>query len=262
MSSVHSLERACPWDGFQPAGDPATGPMAVGGDLAPATIVGAYRIGLFPWPTCDPALEAALASKFHDAVTRGEIPNLTPHIPGSERLRWWSPDPRGALRVDDLHLSRSLRAHLHRCGWTTTLNRCFRRVVTSCVRGEINRWITPELIEAYTQLHHLGHAHSVEVWDGDELVGGMYGVLTGRIYTGESMFFRRANASKVAFVDMARRVRDAGGVLMDTQTPGEHLKTFGAIEMPRVEFLALLLAVRDDRIDLVIDRLPASRLAI
>ncbi len=261
MSSVDLAARVCPWDGFEPAGDPTTGPMAVGGDLQPATILGAYRIGLFPWPTCDPALEAALASKFRDAIARGDIPHLTPHIAGSETLRWWSPDPRGTLRLADLHLSRSFRHHLRRCGWTTTLNRCFREVVMNCIRGEINRWITPELIEAYTTLHDLGHAHSVEVWDGDQLVGGMYGVLTGRIYTGESMFFRRPNASKVAFVDMASRLREAGGVLIDTQTPSDHLKTFGAIDLPRTAFLTLLSAVRDDRIQLATDRLPASRLA-
>jgi leucyl/phenylalanyl-tRNA--protein transferase len=117
------------------------------------------------------------------------------------------------------------------------------------------------MIDAYSQLHELGCAHSIEVWEGDQLVGGMYGVLTGGIYTGESMFCRRQDASRVAVVDFAARLNEAGGVLLDTQVSSPHLSRLGAVEMSREQFLELLYAVRDHEIDLPQEKRDAGRLA-
>ena len=251
---------ASPWEGFVLGGDPASGPVAVGGQLDPATMIGAYRIGVFPWPTSDASLLQELYKQYGASIRSGHIPNLTPERQPSLEIPWWSPDPRGVLLLDAVHISGSLRRCLRHCGWTTTLDVCFEKVVENCVRGEIMRWITPEMIAAYTKLHHLGHAHSIEVWEGEELIGGMYGVVTGRVFTGESMFFLRANASKVALVDFADRLREAGGLMIDTQTSSEHFKSMGAQEMPRAQFLEILAAVRDKGVRIRMDRLDVSRL--
>jgi len=251
-----------PWDGFRTGGDPHTGPVAVGGDLSPATLVGAYRIGLFPWPTSDPILNRALDREYGRDVRRGDIPSLTPGQKNAWRLPWWSPDPRGILTPESLHVSRSLKRHMRRCGWTTTMNRSFREVMENCVRGEEGRWITKEMIAAFSELHELGYAHSLEVWDQTgRLAGGLYGVLTGCLFDAESMFSRETNGSKVALMDLAWRMQEAGGLYIDTQTITEHLITMGAFEMKKAEFHSLVLTHRDAQIRLLTDELPVARLA-
>ncbi len=193
------------------------GVVGLGADLAPATLVSCYRDGIFPWP--------------HDDVP----------------LPWFSPDPRAVIPVGEVHLSRSLRRTLRRCGWTTTVDRAFPDVMAACGtdRGEDGTWITAEMLAAYTALHDLGWAHSVEVWDGPDLVGGIYGVQVGGIFTGESMFHRRTDASKVALVDLVQRFAGAGGHLLDVQILTDHLATLGAREVPRADFLAHLHRWRD-----------------
>jgi leucyl/phenylalanyl-tRNA---protein transferase len=219
--------------------DPATagedGLVGIGADLEPATLVDAYRRGIFPWPH-----------------------------PGAP-LPWFSPDPRGVIPLDGLAVSRSLRARLRRSGWETTVDRAFAAVLAGCADrpGPIREggtWITPPMRAAYQRLHDLGHAHSLEVWDGAELVGGLYGVGVGGVFTGESMFHVASDASKVALVDLTTRLVEAGGCLIDVQMVTPHLASLGARDVSRAEFLALLARVRDLPVRLAGDRLPVARL--
>jgi leucyl/phenylalanyl-tRNA---protein transferase len=210
------------------------GVVGVGADLAPATLVDAYRRGMFPWPH--------------------------PGVP----LPWFSPDPRGIVAADDLHVSRSLKRQLHRCGWTTTVDVTFRGVVSACAadRGDgQGSWITAAMARAYGRLHDLGWAHSLEVWDGDRLVGGLYGVQVGGVFTGESMFHRETGASKVALVDLVTRFRAAGGRLFDVQLTTPHLRSLGARDLPRRDFLDVLARAQHLDVRLATGRRQVSRLA-
>jgi leucyl/phenylalanyl-tRNA---protein transferase len=219
--------------------DPATagedGLVGIGADLEPATLVDAYRRGIFPWPH-----------------------------PGAP-LPWFSPDPRGVIPLDGLAVSRSLRARLRRSGWETTVDRAFAAVLAGCAdrSGPVREggsWITPPMRAAYQRLHDLGHAHSLEVWDGAELVGGLYGVGVGGVFTGESMFHVASDASKVALVDLVARLAEAGGCLIDVQMVTPHLASLGARDVSRAQFLDLLARVRDLPVRLAGDRLPVARL--
>jgi leucyl/phenylalanyl-tRNA---protein transferase len=219
--------------------DPATagedGLVGIGADLEPATLVEAYRQGIFPWPH-----------------------------PGAP-LPWFSPDPRGVIPLDGVTVSRSLRVRLRRSGWETTIDRAFAAVLAGCAdrprdQLEGGTWITPPMRAAYQRLHDLGHAHSLEVWDADELVGGLYGVGVGGVFTGESMFHLATDASKVALVDLTARLTQAGGCLIDVQMVTPHLASLGARDLARAEFLDLLARVRDDPVRLPTDRLPVARL--
>ena len=218
--------------------DPATadpeagGLVAFGADLRPATLVDAYRRGIFPWP--------------HTGT----------------RLPWFSPDPRAVVWPDRVRVARSLRQRLRRSGWTTTVDAAFDTVTARCAARPWREgtWITRPMRQAYGRLHELGWAHSVEVWEGDVLVGGLYGVRVGACFTGESMFHRRTDASKVALVDLGQRWAEAGGTVIDVQLPTDHLRSLGAEEMARAEFLSLLAGLRDQVVCMATDRLPVSRL--
>jgi leucyl/phenylalanyl-tRNA--protein transferase len=247
------------WNGVAAASDPDR-PVAVGGDLDPATLIGAYRRGIFPYPPGNAQEAADLCERFGHAVAHSTIPNLTPDRPASLDLPWWSPDPRGVIPVESVHLSRSLRARLRSCGWTTTVDRSFAQVVGRCGEGRASAWITPALAAAYIRLHAAGFAHSIEVWDGEELVGGLYGVLVGGVFMGESMFQRRSDASKAALADAASRLHQSGAAILDIQFVTAHLRKMGAVELPRDCFLGVLADVRDARIRLDTARQPVSRL--
>lgn len=219
------------WTFPDPGESDEDGVLGVGADLAPSTLVDAYRRGIFPWPH--------------------------PGVP----LPWFSPDPRGVIELDELHCSRSLRRTLRRSGWTTTVDVAFAEVVRACAgdRGDEGTWITPEMARAYGRLHALGWAHSLEVWEGTALVGGIYGVQLGGVFTGESMFHRRTDASKAALVDLAARLRAAGGRLLDVQLVTEHLARMGASSVPRAWFLDELHEARDLDVRMVTSRLPVDR---
>jgi len=159
-------------------------------------------------------------------------------------------------------MSRSLARHLRHSEWETTVDREFSAVVEGCrVRPGEGTWITDEMAAAYARLQGLGWAHSLEVWDGSRLVGGIYGVRVGGCFTGESMFHRSTDASKVALVDLARRWHAAGGAFVDVQLATDHLSRMGAVEVPRTRFLAMLAEVHDRPVAMRVDRLPVSRLA-
>ncbi|MGI8810863.1 MAG: leucyl/phenylalanyl-tRNA--protein transferase [Acidimicrobiales bacterium] len=223
-----------PWRIPDPStADPdAGGVVGFGADLKPSTLVDAYRRGIFPWP--------------HPGVA----------------VPWFSPDPRAVLLPGGLRISRSLRKRLRRCGWSSTVDVAFEAVIDACRHrpGGEGTWISREMRQAYARLWRLGWAHSLEVWDGDELVGGLYGVAVGGCFTGESMFHRSTDASKVALADLVARWYEAGGALIDVQLPTPHLTSLGAVEMERATFLSRLDTVRDRHVPLVVDRLPVSRL--
>jgi leucyl/phenylalanyl-tRNA--protein transferase len=189
------------------------GLLAVGGDLAPGRLLAAYRHGIFPWYSDD------------------------------QPILWWTPDPRAVLFPDELKVSRSLRKTLRQGRFEVSLDRGFGEVMRACAEPRsdgLGTWITDDMVEAYARLHSLGHAHSVECWSGGELVGGLYGVAIGRVFFGESMFSRRTDASKVAFVHLVAQLRAWGFGVIDCQVGSKHLASLGAREVRRSEFEALL----------------------
>ena len=190
--------------------DPASGLVAIEGDLYPERVLSAYAHGIFPWFNEQPIL-------------------------------WFSPDPRMLLRFGELRVNRSLRKNLRRRRFEVRLDTAFSRVIRACAEtprpDQDGTWITPEMIEAYEALHDLGFAHSVEAYRGGELVGGMYGVSLGGAFFGESMFARESDASKVAFVHLCRQLEAWGFDFLDCQVHTEHLERFGAREVPRERFL-------------------------
>lgn len=226
--------------------------VAVGGRLDPETLRSAYRNGVFPWP---PSEEEAAS---HDRLVRrlvrhGDVPVL-PGTPDGPLVPWVSPHPRAVLLTHQVSVPRTLRRLLRRTGWETTVDACFEEVVRRCAdRGE-GTWITRAMQEGYTALHHEGGAHSVEVWDGDRLVGGLYGVLSGRVFSGESMFFVESGASKAAVVDLCRRLDEAGVPLLDTQQESEHLAAMGQVLVHRSEYVEVVRSLQGVQVELPTER--------
>jgi leucyl/phenylalanyl-tRNA--protein transferase len=214
--------------------DPETaddeGLLAVGGDLGVQRLLAAYDRGIFPW------------------YDEG-LPPL-----------WWSPDPRAVMDPAHLHVSKSLGRTLRQQRFRVTFDRAFREVMRECGRERAGgTWIVPEMLEAYAELHRLGHAHSFEVWQDGALVGGLYGVHRGGLFAAESMFHRVANASKVALVTSIRSLFAAGIELYDVQFVTPHLAALGARELPRRSYLQRLAGARErsvdlSSLDLVLDR--------
>lgn len=200
----------CSWAFPDPTEADETELVAVGGDLEPATLIAAYRSGLFPMP-----LER-------------------------RRIGWMSPDPRGIIPLDALKVSRSLRQSMRR--YEVTVNTSFESVMRSCADpGRPHGWINKEFISAFTRLHDLGWAHSIETrTPSGELVGGLYGVRIGGFFAGESMFSTERDASKVALVVLVERMRESGMELLDVQWLTPHLASLGAIAIPRDDYLARL----------------------
>lgn len=199
----------------------ANGLLAMGGDLSPERLVAAYSRGIFPW------------------------------FSEGEPILWWSPDPRLVLRPEAFKLTRSLRKRVRSAGWRISVDTAFLPVIHACAHaprpGQDGTWIVPEMITAYTRLHRLGIAHSVEVWDGHRLVGGLYGLAVGRMYFGESMFSAVPDASKAALWALCSRLASWGWPLIDCQQQTAHLLSLGAESWPRDEFLvAVNPLVRDD----------------
>lgn len=189
------------------------GLLAAGGDLSPERLLNAYRRGIFPW--------------FSDG----------------EPILWWSPDPRIVFRTDGVHLSRRFRRQLRGSGWVARADTAFVDVVSACAAtprpGQGGTWITDDMREAYNELHRLGHAHSVEVFDdGNRLIGGIYGVAVGRMFFGESMVSLASGGSKAALAALAFRLQTWGWPLIDAQVENPHLLRMGGESRPRTRFLA------------------------
>lgn len=195
------------------------GLLAAGGDLRPERLLAAYRHGCFPW------------------------------YQEGQPLLWWSPDPRTVLFPDELHVSRSLRKRMRHGDYRVTFDKAFAEVIQGCAGPRSyadGTWITTPMQDAYARLHEMGVAHSVEVWQQGQLVGGLYGIAMGELFFGESMFSRATDASKVGFVTLVERLREWGFALIDCQMPTRHLESFGARSIPRAAF-AEALAMHLDR---------------
>jgi len=200
---------------FPPVSDAdSDGILAVGGDLSPERLVLAYKSGIFPWFEAD------------------------------EPIIWWSPNLRMVLFLDELVVSKSMRNILNRNVFKVTFNQNFREVISNCQKikrnGQNGTWITNDMIEAYCKLNELGIAKSVEVWQNDKLVGGLYGVDLGTVFCGESMFSKVSNASKVAFISLVNQLINANYKLLDCQVYNEHLESLGCKEIERSEFMKIL----------------------
>jgi leucyl/phenylalanyl-tRNA--protein transferase len=226
--------------------------VALGGRLDPQTLRSAYRNGVFPWP---PSLEDAADhdKQVRRLARRGEVP-LLPGTPEGPLVPWVSPHPRAVLLTHHASVPRTLRRLLRRTGWETTLDTCFEEVVRRCADRPDGTWITPAMQQGYTALHREGGAHSVEVWDGDRLVGGLYGVLSGRVFSGESMFFLESGASKAAVVDLCRRLVEADVPLLDTQQESEHLAAMGQVLVDRWEYVEVVRSLQGVQVELPADR--------
>lgn len=204
------------------------GMLLVDDDLSRERLLEAYRRGIFPWPIVDGALEV---------------------------VTWWSPDPRAILPLDQLHVSRRLRRRIRSGKYVVSLNRNFPAVISACAEpraGDSGTWITPSLAQAYLDLHRAGYAHSLEVWSGDQLAGGLYGVALGGFFGAESMFHRLTDASKVALVYLVQHLRRQGFTLLDVQQWSPHLGRLGAREIPRTAFLRQLRRALDAEVNLSI----------
>ena len=190
------------------------GILAVGGDLSTERLLLAYKSGIFPWFEAD------------------------------EPILWWSPSDRMVVNPQDYKVKKSLRNIINRDIFKITFNQNFEEVITNCQQikrvGQNGTWITKDMINAYCDLHKQGVAMSVEVWQNDELVGGLYGVDLGTVFCGESMFSKVPNASKVAFIHLAKQLELANYKLLDCQVYNNHLESLGCIEIEREEFLAIL----------------------
>jgi leucyl/phenylalanyl-tRNA--protein transferase len=184
------------------------GLVAIGGDLSVARLRAAYSSGIFPW--------------YNDGFP----------------VLWWSPNPRAILPAEELHVSRSLRRRLERKDYVLTWNLAFSEVILACGQGRKGgTWIVPEMRRAYQQLHHEGHAHSLEVWQENRLVGGLYGVQSGALFAAESMFHRVTDASKIAVVAASLSLHRAGIRLFDVQFATSHLRSLGVKEISRDDYL-------------------------
>jgi leucyl/phenylalanyl-tRNA---protein transferase len=193
-----------------PHAAPRHGLIAAGGDLEPGTVLAAYRRGIFPWPE-----------------TNG-------------RLLWWSPDPRAVLPLDGFHESRSLHRTRRSGRFRVTRDVACGAVMLACGERAEGTWILPEMVAAYVRLHELGWVHSVEVWSGDRLAGGVYGVAVGAFFAAESMFHRESDASKVALAELVEWLASRGFRLLDVQFRTPHLASLGVAEISRDEYLRRL----------------------
>jgi leucyl/phenylalanyl-tRNA--protein transferase len=201
---------------FPPAEElDSEGLVGFGGRLTPEWLLDAYQHGIFPWPTGDP-----------------DVP-----------IPWWSPDPRAIIELDSFHVPRRLARTIRGGRFELSYDRDFAGVIRGCATGADRAggtWLTPQMIRAYIRLFRLGHAHSVEVWRDGRLAGGTYGVAIAGLFAAESKFYRVRDASKVAMVHLVQRLRARGYVLLDIQQLTPHTAQFGAIEIPRREYLARL----------------------
>jgi leucyl/phenylalanyl-tRNA--protein transferase len=205
---------------FPPVHLAEDGLLALGGDLRPERLLLGYTQGIFPW--------------------------YAENLP----ILWHSPDPRMVMTTCDLVVGKSLRKVIRRKPYRLAMDTAFARVLEGCASvprpGQTGTWLIPEMIDAYNRLHDLGFAHSIEAWEGDELVGGLYGVSLGAAFFGESMFARAPDASKVAFVACVRQLHAWNIGLIDCQVHTDHLERFGAYEVPRTAYLDMLRIALDE----------------
>ncbi len=215
MAILHQLDQdKLEFPPFEQALHEPNGLLAIGGDLSTERLLVAYRQGIFPW------------------------------YEAGQPILWWNPDPRMILYPDELHVSRSLAKFMKTQPYQVTCDQDFAGLIKACAaqrgKGRHGTWITPEMQQAYIRLHAEGWAHSVEVWEQDTLVGGLYGLAIGAVFFGESMFSQEDNSSKLAFVTLVRKLQAQNYKLVDCQVASKHLSSLGAREIPRRLFMSQL----------------------
>jgi len=258
-----SASRYPDWESFQfPEVRPAEGdgPVALCANLSPASVLGACRRGIIPLPAQDEYFRTLNEVRYEDQVAAGAIA-----VVGDERgdpywAAWWSPDPRPVIGADGVHLGRNVRKRLRHDGLRTTANAAFRRVAEACRADREPRWLTDALLGSLTELHGRGWAHSIEVWLGEDLVGGAMGIGVGGVLSGDSLFGRHPGAAAIAVADMRERLTAAGGTLIDAQWDSPFLRLLGAVPIARERYLALLGERPEEPIPLPTAPLPAGRL--
>lgn len=192
--------------------DDPNGLLALGGDLSPQRIINAYTHGVFPWYSDD------------------------------QPLMWWSPNPRAIIPIENIKINRTLKKFLNKAPYRVSINMAFEQVIKYCADAPFRKqgtWIVKEMIDAYCELHKLGVAHSIEVWDGEQLIGGLYGVAIKGHFSGESMFYIKPNASKVALITLANLMASQQLSFIDCQLTNPFLESMGCIEISRAEFISL-----------------------
>jgi len=248
------------WMSLDLTAAPADGPVAFGADLAADTLRTAYRHGLYPFPTATVEHQFVNELTYEPEVLTGRV-RLLGGTAEPYSIAWYSPDPRPLIFCDGARVQRSLRQQLrNKVDWITTVDRCFEQVVTACRIDRAETWLTDELVANLCHLQETGYAHSVEVWEDDELIGGTFGVRAGAVFSADSQFTRRTGAGKVAVADLTRRFGDSGGVAVDVQRDGDHVRLLGARPVSRRHYLDLLRAHARTRV-LDTRPLPARRLA-
>ncbi len=216
MRAIPWIDPEMPADSFPPLHSALCSPpglLAAGGDLSPARLLAAYRRGIFPW------------------YSEGEP------------ILWWSPDPRAVIFPDEVHIARRLTRRIRQQPFRLRMDYNFAGVLSACAaprRDQAGTWLLPEMRRAYLKMHELGYAHCIEAWEGDTLVGGVYGLALGGVFFGESMFSHRTDASKIALAGLCRRLQACGFVLLDCQVVSAHLQRMGAREIPRDAFMQQL----------------------
>lgn len=218
MIPILSADPESPFPDIDKALEVPAGLLAAGGDLSPTRLINAYSHGIFPWYNQD------------------------------EPILWWAPVPRCVIYPDAVHISRRLRRHYNQGVFTLSLDRAFERVINACADSRRNQggtWIGTDICEAYYRLHTLGIAHSLEVWQDDVLVGGIYGLALGSVFFGESMFSQVTDASKIALVALCQQLHAWGYQLLDCQISNPHLRSMGAVEISRQTFKQHLQGARE-----------------
>lgn len=205
---TQGIEESRPW--LPPEFASPEGIVGIGGALRSDILLNAYTDGVFPW--------------FND----------------DEPIIWWSPDPRCIIEFESFHVPKRLASTIRKEPFRITINQAFPEVIRACGERLEGTWLTEDMILAYEELHRLGHAHSLECWQDDELAGGIYGVAVGGFFAGESMFFRKTDASKIALVKLVERLRERGFELFDLQIINDHTAQFHPVEIPRREYLQRL----------------------
>jgi len=234
-------------------------PVAFCADLSPGSVLAAYRRGVFPMPAPGDYWRDLNEIRYEDQVAAGTIAIVGDDRADPYQVAWWSPDPRPVIAARGVHLGRNVRKRLRHDELTTTADVAFEQVAEACRADREPRWLTDTLLAALTALHDEGWAHSIEVWRAGDLVGGAIGVAVGTVVSGDSLFGRHPGAAATAVADMAARLAEAGGVLIDAQWDSPFLRSLGAEPLPRDRYL-LLLDEGQRRVRLPAGALPAARL--
>ena len=241
-------------------------PVAFCADLSPASVLGACRRGIVPLPVADDFQRTLNEFRYEDEVAAGAIAIVGDRDGGGDSsdedaygVAWWSPDPRPVINAREVHLGRNVRKRLRHDSLETSADTAFAVVAEECRAGREPRWLTDALLDTLTELHRQGWAHSIEVWRGDDLVGGAIGIGIGGVISGDTLFGRQPGAAAIAVADLAARLTSAGGVLVDAQWDGPLLRSLGAVPVPRQRYLTLLDPAAGP-LPLPSVRLPARRL--